>query len=90
MTLVTIVAVYFVVWWLALFVVLPFGVRTQQDEADTVLGTPASAPARPMLVRKAIATSIIAAVIVGMLWVANAHFGVTIDSLARTFGVRAG
>ena len=86
MTLVTILAVYLVVWWLALFVVLPFGVRTQGDDADTVLGTPSSAPSRPMLVRKAIATSILAAVIVGLLWVLSARFGLSIDSLARTFG----
>jgi predicted secreted protein len=87
MTLVTILAVYLVVWWLALFVVLPFGVRTQDDDADTVLGTPSSAPSRPMLVRKAIATSILAAVIVGLLWVLSARFGLSIDSLARMFGV---
>ena len=88
MTLVTILAVYLVVWWLALFVVLPWGVRTQGEDADTVLGTPSSAPSRPMLVRKAIATSILAAVIVAALWVANTRFGVTIESVAAAFGVR--
>lgn len=87
MTWVTILAVYLVVWWLTLFVVLPFGVRTQDDEAETTLGTPPSAPSRPMLVRKALATSIVAAVIVATLWMLSSRFGVTIDSLARTFGV---
>lgn len=86
MTLVTFLAIYLVVWWLALFVVLPFGVRTQGDDADTVLGTPSSAPSRPMLVRKAVATSILAAIIVGLLWVLSARFGVSIDSLAQHFG----
>jgi predicted secreted protein len=72
-----------------LFAVLPFGVRTQDEEADTVLGTPASAPHRPMLARKALATSAIAAVLVGGIWVAHVRFGVSIDSIAQLFGVRA-
>jgi predicted secreted protein len=86
---ITLIAIYFVVWWLVLFAVLPFGVRTQDEEADTVLGTPASAPHRPMLVRKALATSVIAAVLVGGIWVAHVRFGVSIDSIAQLFGVRA-
>jgi predicted secreted protein len=84
---ITLIAIYFVVWWLVLFAVLPFGVRTQDEETDTVLGTPGSAPGRPMLVRKAIATSVIAALLVGGIWVAHVRFGVTIDSIARVFGV---
>lgn len=87
MTIVTFLGIYLVVWWLALFVVLPWGVRTQGEDADTVLGTPSSAPTRPMLVRKAVATSIVAAVIVALLYVASARFGVSIDSLARMFAV---
>ena len=39
------VALYIVIWWLTLFVVLPFGVRTQGEAGDVVEGTPASAPA---------------------------------------------
>ncbi|MBN9549323.1 MAG: DUF1467 family protein, partial [Alphaproteobacteria bacterium] len=39
-------ALFFVTWWLALFVVLPFGVRTQDEDHDVTLGTVSSAPAR--------------------------------------------
>jgi predicted secreted protein len=84
---ITVIAIYFVVWWLVLFAVLPFGVRTQDEDADTVMGTPPSAPTRPMLVRKALATSVIAAVLVGGIWLAHVRFGVSIDSIARLFGV---
>jgi len=84
---ITLIAIYFIIWWLVLFAVLPFGVRTQEEDADTVLGTPASAPSRPMLVRKAIATTIVSALIVGALWVAHVRFGISIDSVARVFGV---
>ena len=64
MNLLTIVAIYVVVWWICIFVVLPIGVRTQDEEEDTILGTVGSAPARPMLGRKAIAATVLAAVVV--------------------------
>ena len=64
---IAIAGIYFVVWWLVLFAILPFGTHTQDDEGDVVLGTARSAPVRPMLIRKAIATTIVAAIVVGAL-----------------------
>ena len=37
-------AVYFIVWWLTLFAVLPIGLRTQAEDNEVVLGTVPSAP----------------------------------------------
>ncbi len=39
-------AVYFIVWWITLFAVLPIGLRTQAEDNDIVLGTVHSAPTR--------------------------------------------
>ena len=86
MTWLTFGAIYLVVWWLCLFVVLPFGVRTQDEEGTTILGTTASAPARPMLVRKALITTVLAAIVVGAIWVANDQFGLDLEALSRLFG----
>ncbi len=44
MPLLSVFAVYFIVWWTVLFIVLPIGLRTQDDEGDVALGTVASAP----------------------------------------------
>ena len=44
-------AIYFIMWWLTLFAVLPFGLRTQHDQGEVVPGTPESAPAKPRLAR---------------------------------------
>ncbi|HVY18451.1 MAG TPA: DUF1467 family protein [Bauldia sp.] len=81
----TAVAVYFVVWWVILFAVLPFGVRTQDDAGEVTLGTTASAPARPRLIRTAIATTIAALIIVAGLWVAVNHYGVSLETFANIF-----
>lgn len=82
----TITAVYLVVWWLCLFIVLPIGVKTQDEDESTILGTVGSAPARPMLVRKALAATLLSAVIVGALVWAWDYFDITIDGISRWFG----
>ena len=57
------IALYFMIWWITLFAVLPFGVRTQQEEGSVVPGTPESAPAKPRLLRVAIINTIVATTI---------------------------
>jgi predicted secreted protein len=82
MSFVSLIAIYFVVWWIVLFAVLPWGMRTQEEEGEIVLGTTHSAPVRPMLVRKALATSVVAAVLVGALWIAVEYFGLGLEPIA--------
>ena len=86
MTIGSFIAIYFVVWWTILFAVLPFGVRTQEEEGEVVLGSERSAPHRPMLIRKAVATSIVAAILVGIFWLAIERWGLSLDGIARVFG----
>ncbi|KAB7739292.1 DUF1467 family protein [Parvibaculum sedimenti] len=58
------IAIYLVVWWTILFLVLPFGVRSQHEETTpSVEGTDPGAPVAPMLVRKALVTTVIAALV---------------------------
>ena len=40
----TFFAIYFIVWWVCLFVVLPFGAKTQVDTGVVVPGTDPGAP----------------------------------------------
>ena len=57
------IAIYICIWWTTLFAVLPFGVRTQQEEGSVVPGTPESAPAKPRLLRAVIINTAISSVI---------------------------
>ena len=83
-----IAAIYFVVWWLVLFTILPFGMHTQDEEGEFVLGTSRSAPVRPNLLKKAIATTIVAAIVVGALVFATDYYGLTVWSVADWFDLR--
>jgi predicted secreted protein len=87
MPIYSMLAVYFIVWWLVLFMVLPFGVRTHAEEGDVVLGTTSSAPANLNLVRKMIITSIISAVIVYGIWYAYVKMGWTAEAVATRFAL---
>lgn len=73
MNLVGALALYFVIWWITLFAVLPFGIRSQHEAGDVTAGTEPGAPVLPGLLKKAAITSVIAAVIfagVYYVWVA--------------------
>ena len=59
------IAVYFLIWWLVLFAILPFGIRSQHEEPGMASGTDPGAPVRPRLLAKAIATTIISGVLFG-------------------------
>ena len=63
MSLLPSLAIFFVIWWLCLFVVLPFGVKSQHEAGEVTPGTEAGAPHRPHLVRRAVATTVLAAII---------------------------
>jgi predicted secreted protein len=82
----TLAAIFIVVWWLVLFVTLPIGVRTQDEEGTTVPGSAGSAPARPMLVRKALITTVIAIVIVTAIYIAYTRLGVDLEWLSDLTG----
>ena len=55
------IALFFVIWWILLFAVLPFGVRTRIDDGEVVAGADPGAPATPALREKAIWTTVLAA-----------------------------
>ena len=43
-TISTALAIYFVIWWVVLFVTLPFGVRSQHEDGEGAPGTDPGAP----------------------------------------------
>lgn len=69
MTWVTGVVAYTIIWWVVLFAVLPFGVRTA-EESDQPLepGHAPSAPVRPLLLVKFAVTTLIATVLFVLFW----------------------
>ena len=63
---VTGILIYAVIWWLVLFMVLPFGVRTVREEGEAT-----SAPAKPRIFTKMVITTLISAALMGLIIVAS-------------------
>lgn len=63
------IVLYVVLWFLTLFVLLPFGHVSQEEAGRVVPGTPAGAPDDPKLKRKMLWATLIAA----LLWVVCAY-----------------
>jgi predicted secreted protein len=53
------VVLFAVIWFVTLLVALPIGVRTQEEAGEIAPGTPASAPADPMIGRKLFWTTLV-------------------------------
>ncbi|MBL1431431.1 MAG: DUF1467 family protein [Robiginitomaculum sp.] len=59
MGLLTSFAIFFIIWWVVLFVTLPFGVRGQWEDGDSAAGTEPGAPITSKVGKKFLITTII-------------------------------
>jgi predicted secreted protein len=83
----TALAIYFVLWWVTLFVTLPFGVRSQHEDGASAPGTDPGAPILARMGGKLIWTTAISAVVfaIGM---AAYHAGyLSIERLSKLMGM---
>jgi predicted secreted protein len=82
----TLIAIYFLIWWLTLFAVLPWGVRNQEEAGEVTPGTEPGAPAVHVLGRKLIWTTLVATTIFGILYFVYARGLIPYDFLMRISG----
>ncbi len=66
----TAIAIYFLIWWVTLFAVLPWSVRNQEESGEVTPGTDPGAPAIHRVWHKLGWTTLVATVIFGILYVA--------------------
>ncbi|QFT33905.1 hypothetical protein FIV00_25645 [Labrenzia sp. THAF82] len=60
------IALFFMIWWIVLFGILPFGIKRSQEEAgDVIPGTAESAPDQPLLWRVIILTTVVTCILFG-------------------------
>ena len=83
MSVTTAVAIYFLIWWLMLFAVLPFGVRSQHEGGDFAPGTDPGAPIIPRMLWKLLWTTIASGILFAILYVIYVYRLITFDDLLR-------
>jgi predicted secreted protein len=80
-------AIYFVLWWIVLFVTLPFGVRSQSEDGDPVPGSEHGAPIAPLMLKKLLWTTIVSAVIFAVSAYGYRAGYLNVDRLTRLMGI---
>jgi predicted secreted protein len=74
-------------WWIVLFVTLPFGVRSQHEDGGGAPGTDPGAPVVTGMGRKLIWTTVLSAVVFGLgTWAYDAGL-LDVERLSRLMGM---
>ncbi|MCI0999661.1 MULTISPECIES: DUF1467 family protein [Ochrobactrum] len=79
------IAIYFIIWWTSLFALLPVGLRTQAEENNVTLGTVASAPATPRIGRAFLRTTVVATLIFAAYYYVTQISGFGLDDIPHFF-----
>jgi predicted secreted protein len=86
MSLLSAAAIYFVLWWVTLFAVLPFGVRSQVESGEGVEGTDPGAPVLARMGWKVLWTTLVSAAIMAAgVWAHHLGY-LNVERITRMFG----
>jgi predicted secreted protein len=86
-TISTAFAIYFVIWWVTLFLTLPFGVRSQHEDGAGAPGTDPGAPVVTGMGRKLIWTTVISAAIYAAALLAYNAGLLNVERLTKLMGI---
>ena len=79
---VTAIVLFIIIWWLTLFLVLPWGIRRTENPEE---GHDQGAPARPLLARKLLITSGITIVLFAVIFGVIEWSGLSLRALADRY-----
>jgi predicted secreted protein len=82
----TSLAIYFIIWWLVFFTVLPWGIRSQDERGDVVRGTDPGAPAVHGLKIKLVWTTVVASIAFAAFYWAFVTKAIAFDDLVTLWG----
>jgi predicted secreted protein len=71
------IAVYFIIWWVVIFAVLPWGVTSAGDQ-EVVQGQERGAPRNPRILTKMAVTTVVAAVIWAIVYWIIEYSGISL------------
>ena len=82
------IAIYFIIWWLTLFISLPFRMKPQFEVGEVVEGTDAAAPAQPQLLKRMLWNTVFAAVVFFIYWMTVYYFEIGVHSFPEIIPIR--
>jgi predicted secreted protein len=85
MSATTAFAIFFLIWWVVLFAVLPWGVKSQHESEDMAPGTDPGAPSTARIGWKLLWTTVVAIALYAVCFMVYAEHWVTVDGLVSLF-----
>lgn len=79
-------AIYFILWWLSLLIVLPWGAHSQDESGEVAPGTEPGAPSINRVASKLLWATVVATVLFGILWAVYASGLIPPDVIAAING----
>jgi predicted secreted protein len=86
-TISTAFAIYFVIWWITLFLTLPFGIRSQHEDGVGAAGTDPGAPIASRMGRRLLWTTVLSAAIFALATLAYNAGYLSIERLSKLMGM---
>ena len=86
-TISTAFAIYFVIWWITLFLTLPFGIRSQHEVGGGVAGTDPGAPVTSRMGRRLLWTTVLSAAIFALAMLAYNAGYLSVERLSKLMGM---
>ena len=71
-------AIYFIIWWITLFMILPFGVRAPAKHAE---GHEPGAPEKPRMLPKMVVNSVVAFIVWLIVFLIDRYDLITLQAL---------
>jgi predicted secreted protein len=82
MRLTSAIAIYFIIWWAVLFVVLPWGIRNPHEAGEEIeAGHEPGAPVNPRLGRKAMITTVVTTIVFALVYGIITQGWITLNDL---------
>ena len=78
-------AVYFIIWWVTLFVVLPHGNTSQAEAGRVEPGTEPGAPVQSRLPLKLAINTLLAGLVFAIWWFVTYRLGWSVDDIPSFF-----
>ncbi len=80
-------AIYFVIWWIALFLTLPFGIRSQHEDGGGAPGTDPGAPVMSRMGPRLLWTTVLSTIIFAAGLAAYDADYLNVERLSRLMGM---
>jgi predicted secreted protein len=85
MPVATALAIFFLIWWVVLFAVLPWGIKSQHEGEDFAPGTDPGAPSKARIGWKLLWTTVVAVAVYAIFYIVYAERWVTLEGLINAF-----